>query len=158
MLSVWLSSNILYDKASAKKVLVFVPNAKAVFCLFHVFKIDLISHIITMRYWGRLQAWPATHWNHPQHLGDPCDRPGSLASGCEGRGSQGWDEGQGRGDYQEGDEKETSKIRSRGHQLHLFQLQQRLPLKNRAFEPLKSPPTLMRWPSPLRDEDAIIEY
>ena len=78
-----------------------------------------------------------------------------MASGCEGRGSQGWDEGQGRGDYQEGDEKETSKIRSRGHQLHLFQLQQRLPLKNRAFEPLKSPPTLMRWPSPLRDEDAI---
>ena len=45
-------------------------------------------------------------------------------------------------------------VSSWGHQLHLYQLQQRLSLKNRAFESLKSLSTLMRWPSPLRDEDA----
>ena len=72
--------------------------------------------------------------------------------------NQGRDEGQGRGDNQAGGEKGTTSISSWGHQLHLYQLQQRLPLKNQAFESHKSVSTLMRWPSPLRDEDATIVF
>ena len=45
---------------------------------------------------------------------------------------------------QAGGEKETTKISSRGHKLHLYQLQQKLPLKNQAFESLKRLSTLMR--------------
>ena len=48
----------------------------------------------------------------------------------------------------------STSISSWGHQPHLYQLQHRLPFKNRAFESLKSLSTLMRWPSTLRDEDA----
>ena len=37
--------------------------------------------------------------------------------------SQGQDEGQGRGDNQTGGEKETTRITSRSHRLHLYQVQ-----------------------------------
>ena len=44
VLSVWLSSEILYGRAYANSLFLFSPNAKAFFCSFRVPKIDLMSH------------------------------------------------------------------------------------------------------------------
>ena len=55
------------------------------------------------------------------NLGGPYARTRRPASWREGGGSQGRDEGQGRSENQMGGEKETTRISSRGHQLHLYQ-------------------------------------
>ena len=44
VLSVWLSSEILYGRAYANSLFLFSPNTKAFFCSFRVLKIDLMSH------------------------------------------------------------------------------------------------------------------
>ena len=44
VLSVWLSSEILYGRAYANSLFLFSPNAKVFFCSFRVPEIDLMSH------------------------------------------------------------------------------------------------------------------